>query len=67
MARPKSMLSINGVLNVMGSVERGPFTHKGVIQADVSLQTALSVFKLHNRHFSCCDRQDVSQTCNVER
>lgn len=40
-------------------------THQRVIKANISLQTTLSVFKLHNRHFSCCDRQDVPQTCDI--
>lgn len=44
---------------------RALFTHQGVIKANISLQTALSVLKLHNRHFSCCNRQDVPQTCDV--
>lgn len=44
---------------------RASLTHQGVIKANISLQTTLSVFKLHNRHFSCCDGQDVPQTCNV--
>lgn len=43
----------------------GRVTHQGVVQADVSLQTALFVFKLHNRHFGCCDGQNVPQTCGV--
>lgn len=43
----------------------GQVTHQGVVQADVSLQTALFVFKLHNRHFGCCDGQNVPQTCGV--
>lgn len=65
----QSLLSINNgrALNVTGSAVKAAFTHQGVIKADVSLQTALSVFKLNNRHFSCCDRQDVPQTCDVEK
>lgn len=40
-------------------------SHQGVVQADVSLQAALLVFKLHDRHFGGCDGQDVPQTCRV--
>lgn len=44
-----------------------PVTHKGVVEADVSLQTTLPVLKLHDRHFSCCDGQDVPQTYDLRR
>lgn len=43
------------------------WTHQSVVQADVSLQATLPVFKLHNRHFSCSDGQYVPQACSEER
>lgn len=37
-------------------------SHQGVVEADVSLQAALFVFELHDRHFGGCDGQNVPQT-----
>jgi len=38
-----------------------PSAHQGVVEADVSLQPALPVLKLDDRHFSGGDGQDVPQ------
>lgn len=37
-------------------------SYQGIIEADVSLEATLTMFKFHNRHFSGRYRQDVSQT-----